>query len=213
MNTNYIDELIRKKRVGKIINLLKINVHNWSVSDFKYVYVHSVKNKLYDIFYFIMEFFNIEKNICDEFYDSLRYSIFAIDSIDYIYMSSDVYSIYDWSIDFDVHYITKYAIYRNNNICNFRINNSQSIKGIDNVKYTMSNEMQRITNKTRLNLTSFLLPEYVDIKSLDYIFSFKVMNMFSNLSNHTLKYCRSPIVLCFMNTPKMKELYPKIYFL
>lgn len=37
MNRKYIDYLYKRRRIGKIINLIKNNIHNWSIDDYNYV--------------------------------------------------------------------------------------------------------------------------------------------------------------------------------
>lgn len=56
MNYKYIKYLIKKNRSGKIINLLKSNIHIWSLKDIYYIFTIS-KNLSYNyhVFYFMIE--------------------------------------------------------------------------------------------------------------------------------------------------------------
>lgn len=63
MNHPYIDELINRNRIGKLAQLIQLNVHNWSINNFQYIFEKCIKCNLYDIFHFMMEHFIANEHI------------------------------------------------------------------------------------------------------------------------------------------------------
>jgi Fe-S-cluster formation regulator IscX/YfhJ len=71
MNHPYIDELINRNKIGKLIQLIKVNAHKWSINNFQYIFEQCIEHKLYHIFYFMMDHFI--RSDCISFYDNGKY--------------------------------------------------------------------------------------------------------------------------------------------
>lgn len=58
MNLNLINKLLNTNRSGKIINLIKTNIHNWSLNNYEYIYIKIMNNKNFnnELVYCIFEY-------------------------------------------------------------------------------------------------------------------------------------------------------------
>lgn len=102
MNLKYIDQLIRKKKTGLLIHLIKKNVNVWSLNVFQHIFNNCTIQKLYNVFFFMMEHFH--KRDCISFYDNERYAqkdikriMLVINSYHiskYLMIKHNVYDIY-----------------------------------------------------------------------------------------------------------------------
>lgn len=69
MNRKYILKLIEKRRVGKIIKLIKLNIFNWSIRDFKFILKKSLrhdiplKKRLHDLAFFLIDEIYMQKKV------------------------------------------------------------------------------------------------------------------------------------------------------
>jgi hypothetical protein len=58
MNLEYINQLINKKKTGLLIQLIKKNVNVWSLENFQHIFTNCVLQNLYNVFFFMMEYFH-----------------------------------------------------------------------------------------------------------------------------------------------------------
>lgn len=151
MNRDYILKLIEKKRVGKIIKLIKLNIFNWSIRDFKYILKKSLrhdiplKKRLHDLAFFVIEEICMQKKVILglKYVNPKMYNPYYIE-VEHLLETMQRREEY---IDYD---LVKYAISKMSNV-DYKILKLTNILSLfeyftnnDIYKYFTSKDIQRI---------------------------------------------------------------------
>lgn len=202
MNYKYIDYLIEKNRSGKLINLLKSNINNWSLKEIFYVFTRSKYISYnYDVFYFMMETIYKTHNINFFYYYENYSQITEINFID--------------SLDDGYYEIMKYLLREKKNVYNlhFQLINAKNLEYVNIHKHLIKNHINFNDENYFISICTFTNKK----QNIEFYMSPYIRNISKSFEENDIKkgfikavFYGNDEIVEFLTSSYMYDIYPQI---